>query len=263
MKGPCFDFFISLIAGIFVCLVVLPMMALFTKISVVELVEQFRSSVVLSAIVISFETSLIVVLLACCLGIPVVYLLAMKDFRGKAILDTLVDLPISIPPLVAGLALLILLGGNSRLGGILSNKGIELIFSKKGIIIAQLFVSTPFLIKSAKEAFESINKNITNASLVLGASKFYTFRKVMLPLAKNGIYAGMVMTWARALGEFGATSMVAGCIPFRTETMTIAIYQNAMSGELTASLAIALLLTVFSFTLLLIFKSQAKRRFVL
>ncbi|MGD8836296.1 MAG: ABC transporter permease [Desulfobacteraceae bacterium] len=260
MKGPSFDFFISLISGIFVCLVVLPMMALFTTTSVVELVEQFRSSVILSAVVISFETSLIVVLLACCLGIPVAYLLAMKDFKGKAILDTLVDLPISIPPLVAGLALLILLGGNSRLGGILSNNGIELIFSKKGIIIAQLFVSTPFLIKSAREAFESINKNVISASLVLGASKFYTFQKVMLPLAKNGIYAGMVMTWARALGEFGATSMVAGCIPFRTETMTIAIYQNAMSGELTASLAVALLLTVFSFTLLLIFKSRAKRR---
>lgn len=260
MKGPSFDFFISLIAGIFVCLVVLPMMALFTTTSVVELVEQFRSSEVLSAIVISFETSLIVVLLACCLGIPVAYLLAMKDFKGKAILDTLVDLPISIPPMVAGLALLILLGGNSRLGGILSNKGIELIFSKKGIIIAQLFVSTPFLIKSAREALASIDKNITNASLVLGASTFYTFRKVMLPLAKNGIYAGMVMTWARALGEFGATSMVAGCIPFKTETMTIAIYQNAMSGELTASLAVALLLTAFSFTLLLIFKSRTKRR---
>ena len=85
----------------------------------------------------------------------------------------------------------------------------------------------------------------------------------MLPLAKNGIYAGMVMTWARALGEFGATSMVAGCIPFKTETMTVAIYQNAMSGELKASIAIALLLTVFSFTLLLIFKSRAKRRNVL
>lgn len=119
------------------------------------------------------------------------------------------------------------------------------------------------MIKSAREAFESINKNVTHASWVLGASKFYTFRKVMLPLAKNGIYAGMVMTWARALGEFGATSMVAGCIPFKTETMTVAIYQNAMSGELKASIAIALLLTVFSFTLLLIFKSRAKRRDVL
>ncbi len=260
MKGLSFDLIISLIAGIFVCLVVLPLIALFTTTSMAELANQFRSSAVLSAVVISFETSLTVVLLACCLGIPVAYLLAMKEFKGKQVLDTLVDLPISIPPLVAGLSLLVLLGGNSQLGSMLNRHGVELIFSKKGIIIAQLFVSTPFLIKSAREAFESINKNLTHASLVLGASKFYTFKKVMLPLAKNGIYAGMVMTWARALGEFGATSMVAGCIPFRTETMTVSVYQNAMSGEMSASIAIALLLTVFSFTLLLMFKSRAKRQ---
>jgi molybdate transport system permease protein len=258
MKSFSFDLTVSLIAGIFVCLIVLPVFALFTATSFGELVNQFRSPLVLSAIVISLETSLIVVLLALCLGIPVAYLLAMKNFKGKEILDTLVDLPISMPPLVAGLALLILLGGNSKFGSILSNYGIDLIFSKNGIIIAQLFVSTPFLIKSAREAFESINKNVINASMTLGASKFYTFKKVLLPLAKNGIYAGMVMTWARALGEFGATSMVAGCIPFKTETMTVAIYQNVMSGELSSSIAIALLLIVFSFTSLLIFKSRVK-----
>ena len=259
MKGFSFDLAISLIAGIFVCLITLPIFALFTATSFGELAVQFRSPLVLSAVVISLETSLIVVFLALCLGIPVAYLLAMKDFKGKEVLDTLVDLPISMPPLVAGLALLILLGGNSKFGNMLRSCGIDLIFSKKGIIIAQLFVSTPFLIKSARESFESINKNVINASLTLGASKFDTFKKVLLPLAKNGIYAGMVMTWARALGEFGATSMVAGCIPFKTETMTVAIYQNAMSGELTSSIAIALLLIVFSFTLLLIFKSRVKR----
>lgn len=260
MKGVSFDIAMSLMAGIFVSLIMLPMIALFSATSVGELVNQFRSATVLSAVVISLETSLFVVLLALFLGIPVAYLLAMKDFKGKEILDTLVDLPISMPPLVAGLALLILLGQNSTLGRTLGNYGIDLIFSKKGIIIAQLFVSTPFLIKSTRGAFESINKNVTDASLTLGASKFYTFRNVLLPLAKNGIYAGMVMTWARALGEFGATSMVAGCIPLRTETMTVAIYQDVMSGELTSSIAIALLLTVFSFTLLLTFKSRFKRQ---
>ena len=258
MKRLSFDLAVSLIAGIFVCLIVLPMVALFTTTSFGELVCQFRSPIVLSAILISLKTSLTVVLLALCLGIPMAYLMATKNFKGKEILDTLVDLPISMPPLVAGMALLILLGGNSKLGNLLSSHGIDLIFSIKGIIIAQLFVSTPFLIKSAREAFESINKNVINASMTLGASKFYTFRKVMLPLAKNGIYTGMIMTWTRALGEFGATSMVAGCIPFKTETMTVAIYQNAMSGELASATAIALLLLVFSFTSLLIFKSRVR-----
>ncbi len=259
MKGYFFDLVISFLVGIFVCLIVFPLFALFTATSLGELATQFSSPQIFSAIAISLVTSLLVVMLAVCLGIPVAYLLATKSFKGKEMLDTLVDLPVCMPPLVAGLALLILLG-DSMFGNILKDSGFDLMFSKKGIIMAQLFVSMPFLIKSAREAFEAINKNVIKASLSLGASKFYTFRKIFLPLAKNGIYAGMVMTWARALGEFGATSMVAGGIPFKTETMTVAIYQQAMAGEMNSSIAIALLLVVFSFTLLLIFKSRVRGR---
>ncbi|MEW5804118.1 MAG: ABC transporter permease [bacterium] len=257
MKRFSFDLAISCAAGIFTCLIVFPILALFTVTPLGELIGQFKSPLIWSAILVSLETSLAVVFLALCLGIPVAYLLATRKFRGKEIIDTLIDLPIVLPPLVAGLALLIFLGGNSPAGRFLSRNGLDLVFSKKGIIMAQLFVSAPFLIKSSRQAFESINENILKASSTLGASKFYTFRNVSLPLAKNGIYAGMVMTWARALGEFGATSMVAGCIPWKTQTMTIAIYMNALSGKSSASIAIALLLTIFSFTSLLIFKSRA------
>ena len=260
MKWSFFDLIIFLAVVFFINLVLLPMVALFTTPSFAELISQFQSPMILSAVLISLETSMTVVILACFIGIPVAYLLAMKAFKGKIILDTLVDLPISIPPLVAGLALLILIGNNGLLGGMLSRYGIELIFSKKGIITAQLFVSMPFLIKSTREAFESIDKNVINAALMLNASSFSIFWKILLPMAKNGIYAGMVMTWARAMGEFGATSMVAGCIPFKTETMTIAIYQNVMSGELNASIAVSMLLTLFSFTLLILFKLKAKRQ---
>ncbi|MCK5267081.1 MAG: molybdate ABC transporter permease subunit [Spirochaetes bacterium] len=258
MKGFSFDLTVSIITGIFMCLIILPVFALFTETSFEELIKQFKSPLVLSAIVISLKTSLIVVLVSLLLGIPAAYLLATKQFKGKEILDTLVDLPICMPPLVAGLALLILFGGSSRFGSFFISNGIDIIFSTKGIIIAQVFVSAPFLIKSTRSAFESIDKNVTNVSLTLGASKFYTFRKVLIPLAKNGIYAGIVMTWARALGEFGATSMVAGCIPGKTETMTVAVYQNAMSGKMNSSIAIALLLIIFSFTSLLIFKSRVR-----
>jgi len=258
MKGLSFDLVASIMTGIFVCLIVFPVFALFTTTSFGELIYQIKSPSVLSAVFISLETSSVVVLMALFLGIPTAYFLAMKNFKGKEILDTLVILPLSMPPLVAGLALLILLGGNSKFGSVLRNHGIDLIFSKKGIIVAQLFVSIPFLIKSAREAFESINKDVINASLTLGASKFHTFKTVLIPLSKNGIYTGMIMTWARALGEFGATSMVAGCIPFRTETMTVSIYQNAMSGEMNSAIAVALFLSVFSFTLLLIFKLRVR-----
>lgn len=253
-----FDIVFASIAGLFACLILFPLIALFTTTSFTELASQLISPHVLSAVRISLETSLTVVFLSLLFGIPVAYLLAVKDFKGKIVLDTLIDLPVTIPPLVSGLALLMLLGGNSPFGRLLATGGIDFIFSKQGIIIAQLFVASPFLIKSARGAFESIDKNICHASSVLGASRCYTFRRVMLPLAKNGICAGMVMTWARALGEFGATSMVAGCIPFRTETMTIGIYQSAMSGEMGASIAIALLLMLFSFTMLIIFKARVK-----
>jgi molybdate transport system permease protein len=125
MKGISFDIVVSLMTGIFVCLIVLPMFALFTSISLGELANQFKSPYVLSSFLISIETSLAVVFLALCLGVPTAYLLGMKKFRGKEIIDTLIDLPICMPPLVAGLALLILLGGDSGLGNFLSNQGID------------------------------------------------------------------------------------------------------------------------------------------
>lgn len=260
MRNLLFNLIISLLSGIFICLILFPLFALFTATSWNELAGHFKSPLIISAVIISLQTSLTVVLAALVLGVPVAYLLAMKNFPGKEILDTLVDLPICMPPLVSGLGLLILLGGESKFGAFLSNRGVDLIFSKPGIIMAQLFVAGPFLIKSARQAFEAINENITKASSSLGASEFHTFRKVLLPLARNGIYAGMVMTWARALGEFGATSMVAGCIPGRTETMTLAIFGHAMSGEVGSSIAIALLLIVFSFTSLLVFKSRIRKQ---
>jgi molybdate transport system permease protein len=262
MNGIWFDGAVALLCAVFASLVLLPIGALFSSTSVIELFRQFASLQALFAVLLSLKTSLAVVFLALCIGIPVAYALSMKSFRGKVVLDTLVDLPISTPPLVAGLALLILLGRSNSVGLLLSDLGVELLFTQKGIVLAQLFVATPFLIKSSREAFDAIDRNVIQAARVLGASSLQTFIRVMLPLAKNGIYAGMVMTWARAMGEFGATSMVAGCVPSRTETMTVAVYQHALAGEMSASIAVALLLAVFSFTLLLVFKTRTKRQIV-
>ena len=190
-------------------MIVLPLAALFGTLSMGELMAQLQFPAIFSAITISLQTSVIVVLLALCFGLPVAYLLAMKAFRGKHLIETLVMLPISMPPLVAGLALLVLLGGNSPLGHFLSRHGVDVLFSKTGIVLAQLFVSMPFLIKAAKEAFASIDEKLVKASMVLGCiAGPHVSGKFFLPLAGKGICAGMVMTWARALGEFGATSMV-------------------------------------------------------
>ena len=251
-----FDLVLTLITGFFFVFILITMLALFTAASWSELCHEITSPIILSTVSLSLQTSLCVVLLTFILGFPVAYILAIKDFKGKTALDTLVDLPMVLPPLVSGLALLILFGGNSFLGGVLNSWDINIIFTKKGIIAAQFFVASPFFIKTAKESIASISKDIMDASATLGASPFYTFRHQILPLSRNGIIAGLAMTWTRALGEFGATAMVAGCIPNRTETMTIGIYMNAMSGNLEQAVSIGLILLIFSFTSLFFIKMR-------
>jgi molybdate transport system permease protein len=250
-----FNLVVALIASVFFTFVVLVLLALAATTSFHEFWLQVRSPVVFSAIRISLHTSLAVVCLAFFLGLPIAYLLALNDFKGKVLLDTLLDLPIVMPPLVSGLALLVLLGGEGLVGGWLSRWHIDLIFTKKGIILAQFFVAAPFFIKTVRESIAAIPKNLLAASATLNASPLFTFTHLILPLSKKGIWAGLVMTWARALGEFGATSMVAGCIPEQTETMTVSIYMQAMSGGLETATAIALILMVFSFVFLLIVKA--------
>jgi molybdate transport system permease protein len=257
-KAPAlgFELFVALITTVFFAFIVLVLLALVATTSVHEFWRQLQSPVVFSAIWISLQTSVAVVFLTFFTGFPIAYLLALKNFRGKALLDTLLDLPIVMPPLVSGLALLILLSGEGVVGNVLSGWDINLIFTKKGIIIAQFFVASPFFIKTVRESIAAIPKNLLAASATLNASAFYTFRCLIFPLCKNGIWAGLIMTWARALGEFGATSMVAGCIPRQTETMTISIYMQTMSGELETATALALILMFFSFTFLFILKTR-------
>ncbi|WP_457571993.1 ABC transporter permease [Desulfovulcanus sp.] len=255
-----FNVSITVVAAAYFAFIILVLLTLASASSWHEFYSQIRSSTIFSAILISLETSLVVVLLSFFFGLPVAYLLALKNIKGKSILDTLLDLPIVMPPLVSGLGLLILLGGDSMLGRILAEWNINVVFTKKGIIIAQLFVAGPFFIKIVREAIGSIPENLLAASATLGASPIYTFTHVILPLCKNSIWAGLLMTWARALGEFGATAMVAGCVPGQTETMTVAIYMHSMSGELASAISIALLLMSLSFFAFIIFKTTFKQK---
>lgn len=257
----CFNILLALVCGLgigFFCLVIL---GVFSFVSVDEVLLNIKSQAVLSSVLISLQTSLAVVLLAVVLGLPIAYLLAMKEFPGKNFLDTLLDLPIVMPPLVSGLAILMLLGPDNPFGRLLNSINLDFIFTRKGIIIAQFFVASPFFIKTVKESMASIPKNLLAAAETLHASKLYIFRHVVVPLCKNGILAGIVMCWARALGEFGATAMVAGCIPGKTETMTLAIYSQSMSGDLNSAVVLALCLTLFSFSALLIMKSFFRSRY--
>jgi len=241
---------LTLIVVLFLCLpllayVLLPLGGLFGRVSL----RQFGSYVccpqVVSALHISLYTTIISTSLAVLLGTPLAYLLAHCRFRGREVVDTLVDLPMVLPPSAAGLALLLAFGKQGL--------GPYFHFSPLGapaaVVMAQLFVASPFFIKQARAGFEAVSGNLKLASMTLGASAWRTFFRITVPLSSRSLIAGTTMTWARALGEFGATLMFAGALQGRTETMPIAIY-TASTTNLPAAIVLAATLVAVSFIVL-------------
>ena len=160
------------------------------------------------------------------------YLLARKNFKGKEILDILLTLPLVLPPTVIGYYLIILIGRNGLFGSFIYHwTGWSIVFTWYAAVLASFVVSLPLMIKTTRAAIESVDESLINASYTLGHSELTTVIKVILPLSKKGIIAGTVLAFARAMGEFGATLMVAGNIPGKTNTMPLAIYTSASSGE--------------------------------
>jgi len=196
----------------------------------------------ISLLVVAFTTAIVGLL-----GVAIAILLAKYDFKGKEILYAILTLPLVLPPTVTGYYLLVLLGRRGLLGGYLYElTGWTPVFTWEGAVIAAVVVSLPLMIKSARAGIESIDPEYEIASFTLGKSRLETFWKVTLPLAKRGIVAGLILSFARALGEFGATLMVAGNIPGRTQTMPMAIYEAMISGDDRQAQILAIILTVIS-----------------
>ena len=185
-----------------------------------------------SALSLSLQVALWATLLNLVLGIGVGYLLARKRFVGRDLLDTVLTLPMVMPPTVLGYYLLVLLGRKGWLGQWLQDTwGINLIFSLPGAVIAATVVAFPLVFKPARAAFEAIDGQMEDAGRVLGVSEIGIFLRITLPLAWRGILAGVLLGFARALGEFGATLMVAGSIPGKTQTLSIAVYEAVQAGQ--------------------------------
>jgi molybdate transport system permease protein len=187
-------------------------------------------------------------------GIPLAYVLTYKNFPLKDVLDTMVNLPFVLPPSVAGYLLLITFGKYGLLGYPLNFFGITIMFTTFAIIIAQTFVAFPFVVRSARAAMEEISPSLIDAAKTLGAREFEIFREVIVPLSKKGMLSGIIMAYARAIGEFGATMMVCGLLV----TLPVAIYTNALSGEREIANVLSLILIVISFTILIIFKKVVR-----
>ena len=214
-----------------------------------------------SALRLSLFTASISLVIAILIGTPVAYWLSHYHFRGKDVIDTLIDLPLVLPPVAAGLALL-LLYGQQGFGALLATHDLRLSFTRAAVVMAQVFVASPFYVKQARAGFEAVPRELRLASATLGAGPLRTFFRVTVPLASHALIAGAVMTWARALGEFGATLMFAGAFPGRTETMPVAIYTPASAGTeegLRTSIALAVVLVVVSFAVIVLARRLAGR----
>ena len=208
------------------------------------------SNTLLDALRLSLATSAISVAVIAVIGTPAALALAKWRFRGRALLETLIELPIVLPPVVAGLAMLMAFGRNSAIGEALDGIGVSLPFTMTAVVFAQIFVGAPFFLRAAKLGFESVDPELEDVAKTLGATPLRTFFRVSLPLARQALLGGLVLAWARAIAEFGATIMFAGNLPGRTQTMPLAIL-SALESDLGAALALASLLLVMSLLVLI------------
>lgn len=241
---------LSLAVATLLCFIALPIISLFVRVSPATLWGRLGQPVVRQALWLSLGTSAAATLLVVLFGLPVAYLLATREFRAKRVVQTLVELPIVLPPTAAGVGLLLAFGRAGLAGGVLTALGIELPFTTLAVVVAQVFVATPFFISSATAGLAAVERRYTDAAATLGATPAFGFFRVLLPMALPAILAGAAMSWARALGEFGATITFAGNLPGRTQTMPLAVY-TALQNDLAAAVALSVLLVILSFTILL------------
>ena len=196
---------------------------------------------------LSLQVATVATVLIVIVGVGVAYFLAQRDFRGKELMDLAFTLPLVLPPTVTGYYLIILFGRNGLVGKCIYEwTGWTIMFTWYAAVLASFVVALPLMIKTTQAAIESVDKNLVDASYTLGHSEFKTALKVLLPLAKRGIIAGAVLSFTRAMGEFGATLMLAGNIPGKTDTMPLAIYSLAGNGEWSKANTLVIVLTIIS-----------------
>jgi molybdate transport system permease protein len=240
-------------AAVAVAFLALPLIAIFLRVPPGKLLDQLGNRVVLDALVVSLKTTLIAQALILAFGTPTAYLLATRRFRGRPLVVTLVELPLVLPPAVAGIGLFAAFGRTGLLGSTLSVFGVQVPFTQTAVVLAVAFVASPLYVRQAIASFESVDAALVDASRTLGASEARTFRRISLPLAASGLGAGAALAFARGLGEFGATIMFAGSLQGVTQTLPLAIYAE-FDQQFDVALAIGALLVVISAAILVLLK---------
>jgi molybdate transport system permease protein len=242
---------VTALSVVVVLFLVLPVAALVVR-SVVggALRDALGSPVIVDALVLSLETTAISLVISLLIGLPLAMVLARRRFRGASVVEAIVDLPSVLPPSVAGLGLLLVFGRRGVLGAPLDALGLSIAFTTAAVVMAQVFVAAPFFIRSARTGLAGVDRDLEDAARVDGASERHVLRHITLPLASSALAAGLVMCWARALGEFGATIMFAGNVVGRTQTLPLAVYAEFQGGDLDGSIAAASILVIAAFVVL-------------
>jgi molybdate transport system permease protein len=245
----------ALVVALTVCVAFLtvPVVAIFVSSSPGDLLDGLRDpsardALRLSLICTSIATGIIVLV-----GTPAAWLLATRRFRGRALVTTLVELPLVLPPAVAGIGLLAAFGPKGLVGGALGDLGLQPVLTTAGVVVALVFVAAPFYLRQAQSAFEAIDRDWLNASRTLGAGELRTWLLIAIPVARGGLVTGLALAWGRALGEFGATLMFAGSFRGVTQTVPLAIYER-FASDFDGALALSAVLVALSAAVLLTVK---------
>ena len=252
MKSP-FAVVLALATALTLAFLLLPIIAIFVDIPPGELLDGMNDPAAVDALVVTLKTTLVANVLILLFGTPAAYLIATNSFRAKPLLVTAVELPLVLPPAVAGIGLLAAFGRFGLLGETLDVLGLSIPFTQLAVVFAVMFVASPFYIRAAISAFESVDPSLTGAARTLGAGPARTFFRVALPLASGGLGAGWALSFARGIGEFGATIMFAGSLQGVTQTLSLAVYEQ-FDVDFDVALAIGAELVLVSAFLLLAVK---------
>lgn len=256
-RGPVAPLFAVAASFVLLILLVFPVGVLLVRALAPAALATLLEPAATEALRLSLLTTGISVGLTIILGTPVAYLLARYEFSGRRLLDVLVDLPLVLPPVVAGVGLLLVFGRRGVLGEPLGDLGINLAFTTSAVVLAQLFVASPFYIRALKVGFAGVPQELEAAALIDGADRWQAFWRVTWPLMRPAFTEGLVLSWARALGEFGATIVFAGSLAGRTRTLPLATYA-ALERNLDAALALSGVLTVTALGLFLLVRAAIR-----
>jgi molybdate transport system permease protein len=248
-----FPALLALALAVTLAFLTLPIVAIFVNSSPADLVDSLGDQGARDALWLSLRTTAAALAIIVIIGTPAAYLLATRTFRGKALVVTLVELPLVLPPAVAGVALLAAVGPKGLAGGAIDAAGIQLTLATAGVVVALTFVASPFYVRQAMAAFGSVDRTLLDASRTLGASEARGFVRVMIPTAMPGLVAGGALALGRALGEFGATLMFAGSFQGITQTVPLEIY-NRLGTDFDGALALSAVLVAVSVAILLAVK---------